>query len=71
MKVFIPMSDELLDGRAEMAGRLVPFNPEFLSGRFSIGEQARPQNWITESDYGSALARLASTKTQATESSQL
>jgi len=71
MKVFIPMSDELLDGHAEMAGRLVPFNPEFLSDRYSIGEKARPQNWITESDYGSALARLASTNALTTESTAL
>jgi hypothetical protein len=54
-----------------MAGRLVPFNPEFLSDRYSIGEKARPQNWITESDYGSALARLASTKALTTESTAL
>jgi len=65
------MSDELLDGHAEMAGRLVPFNPEFLSDRYSIGEKARPQNWITESDYGSALARLASTNALTTESTAL
>ena len=65
------MSDELLDGHAEMTGRLVPFNPEFLSDRYSIGEKARPQNWITESDYGSALARLASTNALTTESTAL
>jgi len=67
MKVFIPMSDELLDARAVMAGTLVPFNPEFLSDRYSIGEKSRPQNWITESDYGAARARLASKNTATTE----
>lgn len=56
MKVFVPMTDELLNSRASSSGRLVPFNPEFLEA--SAGEGTRPANWISDSDYTSACRRL-------------
>ena len=56
MKIFVPMSDELLDRRGDASGRLVPFDPEFIAGRKLEGH--KPANWITESDYRSACKRL-------------
>lgn len=56
MKIFVPVSDELPDGRGADAGRLVPFDPEFLAGKNREGH--KPSNWIPESDYHSACKRL-------------
>lgn len=55
MKVFVPMSDELLE-RSEARGRLVPFNPDFLESRARAG--TKPANWISDNDYTSACRRL-------------
>ncbi len=49
------MSDELLE-RGEGAGRLVPFNPDFLESNARPGTM--PANWISDSDYTSACRRL-------------
>ncbi len=54
MKVFVPMSDELLE-RPD-AGHLVPFNPDFLER--NAGPGTKPANWITDDDYTSACLRL-------------
>jgi hypothetical protein len=56
MKVFVPMTDELLNSRASSSGRLVPFDPEFLEA--SAGKGHMPANWISDSDYTSACRRL-------------
>ena len=56
MKVFVPVYDELLETRAAKAGRLVPFDPEFLAAKSKEGR--KPSNWIVESDYRSACKRL-------------
>lgn len=55
MKVFVPMSDELLNQEGT-AGRLVPFNPAFLESSHRPGH--RPPNWISSSDYEAACERL-------------
>lgn len=54
MKVFVPMSDDLLEKRG--TGRLVPFDPEFLASKQC--EDNRPADWISDSDYRSACKRL-------------
>lgn len=56
MKIFVPMSDELLEQRGTDAQRLVPFDPEFLAGKARAGR--KPSNWISDSDYRSACKRL-------------
>ena len=48
------MSDELLEKRG--TGKLVPFDPEFLSDRND--QDNRPANWISDCDYRSACKRL-------------
>lgn len=56
MKIFVPVSDDLLEARSSHSSRLVPFNPEFL---VSSGRQGqKPANWISDSDYHSACKRL-------------
>ena len=55
MKVFVPMSDELLESPEKM-GRLVPFNPDYLENSARPG--TRPANWISDSDYTEACRRL-------------
>lgn len=56
MKVFVPMSDELLDKTERSGGRLVPFNPEFLEANAREGR--KPSNWIADDDYTTACRRL-------------
>jgi len=56
MKVFVPVSDDLLSKRGADSSRLVPFNPEYLAGSKRQGR--KPANWISDSDYGSACKRL-------------
>ncbi|MDA0788078.1 MAG: hypothetical protein O2780_01320 [Proteobacteria bacterium] len=60
MKVFIPMSDVVLDDdRCELTGKLVPFNPEFLAPREGQNSLSnKPRNWIADDDYISACKRL-------------
>ncbi|MDA9063724.1 hypothetical protein N9514_01015 [Pseudomonadales bacterium] len=57
MKIFIPMSDQIVDEKGELSADLVPFNPDFLSHQGSPA-QGRPSNWINDSDYASACRRL-------------
>lgn len=56
MKIFVPVSDEMLERRGVDSGRLVPFNPDFLAGKRREGR--KPSNWISDSDYRSACKRL-------------
>jgi len=57
MKIFIPMSDRIVDEKGELSADLVPFNPDFLSCE-GIPARSRPSNWINDSDYASACRRL-------------
>jgi hypothetical protein len=57
MKIFVPMSDRIVDEKGELSAELVPFNPDFLS-RDGVLTDSRPNNWINESDYASACRRL-------------
>ena len=56
MKVFVPMPDE---GGSTVKGRLVPFNPEFLTIARAKTEGRKPRNWISSNDYTAAIERLA------------
>ncbi|MCB1693295.1 MAG: hypothetical protein KDI19_11050 [Pseudomonadales bacterium] len=63
MKVFVPVSDEVLTRRGNVPDRLVPFNPAFLEARARQGR--KPANWISESDYSSACRRLRESDVEA------
>lgn len=63
MKVFVPMSDELLDRQDDVAGRIVPFDPEFLESRATKGR--KPANWISDSDFQTACRRLRDSQREA------
>jgi len=54
MKVFIPVTDLLLDEYG--TEQLVPFNPDFLVKIDS--DEKKPRNWIAGDDYLSACQRL-------------
>jgi hypothetical protein len=58
MKVFIPMSDQIVDDNGALSGELVPFKPEFLSPESGVRTSQRPANWIMDCDYASACHRL-------------
>jgi|SaaInl7_135m_RNA_FD_contig_21_2059848_length_318_multi_3_in_0_out_0_1 hypothetical protein len=57
MKVFVPMSDEVLGETGELHGKLVPFSPEFLEPNRENANR-KPCNWISGDDYLSACRRL-------------
>ena len=59
MKVFVPMSDALLSDQGELTGTLVPFDPLFLTAQ--VGEDDRPANWISDTDFNAACQRLSET----------
>ena len=59
MKVFVPMSDALLSDQGELTGTLVPFDPLFLN--IQSGEENRPANWISDTDFNAARQRLNQT----------
>ncbi len=56
MKVFVPMSDHVLEEKQAVEAKLVPFNPEFL---MPAGKDRRPRNWISDNDYTAAIKRLS------------
>lgn len=62
MKVFVPMTDDLLDDQAVIRGVLVPFNPHFLEQggvKVEQSDQTRKlANWIPETSYQAARQRL-------------
>jgi len=59
MKVFVPVTDEMLQNARAIQGSLVPFNPKFLKVRpTSAKRDTKPANWISHSDYASARKRL-------------
>jgi len=59
MKVFVPVTDEMLQNARAIQGSLVPFNPGFLKARpTSAKSGTKPANWISHSDYASARKRL-------------
>jgi hypothetical protein len=63
MKVFVPVTDEMLQNSRAIQGSLIPFHPEFLIARSaSIRRDTKPANWISHSDYASARKRLKESK---------
>ena len=58
MKVFIPMSDRIVDDKGALSGDIVPFKPEFLSSEPGAPANGRPANWIIDCDYATACRRL-------------
>ena len=59
MKVFVPVSDEVLDEKGGLSGKLVPFDPEYLSAPPGAPKEGhKPANWISDADYASACERL-------------
>ena len=63
MKVFVPITDEMLQDRASIEGSLVPFNPAYLRAREpSRSEGMKPPNWLSDNDYAAARKRLADTQ---------
>ena len=60
MNVFIPVTDEMLNGSHADQGMLVPFNTEFLKARDpSDKESFKPADWISKNDYAAARKRLS------------
>ena len=64
MKVFIPMPDDVLSERRELPGRLVPFNPEYMTEIRLRKEGSKPRNWISDNGYTAARARLRASQQQ-------
>jgi hypothetical protein len=59
MKVFVPVTDEMLQNERAIQGSLIPFNPDFLKARSSTAKHdTKPANWISRNDYASARKRL-------------
>jgi len=59
MKVFVPVTDEMMASKQAIQGTLVPFRQEFLKGQISSAiSGSKPANWISNSDYASACKRL-------------
>ena len=59
MKIFVSVTDEMLQNARAIHGSLIPFNPEFLEARQTSAERdTKPANWISRSDYASARKRL-------------
>jgi hypothetical protein len=59
MKVFIPVTDEMLQNARAIQGSLIPFNTEFLKARSTSAKRGvKPANWISRNDYASARKRL-------------
>lgn len=66
MKIFVPLSDSLLQNGALGREKLVPFDPKYMIGAAvinaesvtSLNKGVKPRNWIEESDYTQACERL-------------
>ena len=59
MKVFVPVTDEMLRSKQAIHCAFVPFQPEFLKERSSSSvRENKPANWISNDDYASACKRL-------------
>ena len=54
MKIFTPIPDDVLGEHTELMGRLVPFNPEYMTETRLKKEGNKPRNWISENDYTAA-----------------
>ncbi|MDP7575718.1 MAG: hypothetical protein QGH99_02040 [Pseudomonadales bacterium] len=55
MKVFVPISDDLLSDQAELPGKLVPFSPEYLVVDVESESCTKPANWISDTNYKTRL----------------
>ena len=58
MKIFVPMSDDVLGDNGEVCQRLVPFNLAFINENQAEREGRKPSNWVSESNYEQARQRL-------------
>ena len=58
MKVFVPMSDEVLGDNGEVCQSLIPFDLSFLGITQEPGEGKKPSNWVSDYDREQARQRL-------------
>ncbi len=58
MKVFIPMSDDVLGDNGEVCQSLIPFDLSFLGTNRKPGEGNKPSNWVADSNREQARQRL-------------
>jgi hypothetical protein len=60
MKVFVPVTDEMMSSKQAIQGTLVPFQPDFLRQvPSSTIPGSKPANWISNDDYATACRRLS------------
>ena len=54
MKVFVPISDDVLSDNGEVCPSLIPFDLSMLSRGEELGDDKKPNNWLSSSevDYG-------------------
>ena len=54
MKVFVPISDDVLSDKGEVCPSLIPFDLSMLSRGEELGDDKKPNNWLSsfEVDYG-------------------
>lgn len=52
--VFVPASDEILSDKTLDDSTFVPFQPAYLTPK----RDRKPRNWVTQSSYQDAMARL-------------
>ncbi len=59
MRVFVPITDEMMRSKQAIQGALVPFRPDFLKQESSSAVRGnKPANWISNDDYATACKRL-------------
>lgn len=58
MKIFVPMSDEVLGVNGEVCQRLIPFDLSLLGSAQESREGKKPHNWVSDSDRNQAKLRL-------------
>ena len=63
MKVFVPVSDAVLEANGEVCQWLVPFDPSWLPVSAAISEGSKPGNWVGDCNYEQARERLFATET--------
>ena len=62
MKVFVPMSDEVLGDNGEVCQSLIPFDLSFLGSTQEPGEGKKPSNWVSDYDLEQVRQRLFATQ---------
>lgn len=66
MKIFVPLTDSLLQSGVLSRQKLVPFDPIYVAGAAvtktdlvtNLKKGVKPRNWIEDSDYAQACERL-------------